>query len=348
MAAVLPGLYLGGKDDAKDLAWLRAAGIVTIVNCTPSRTEDPVAGVPNYHESSTRALKYVRVPMNDNGSTPFLPLLARGVAAVDSARHYGPVLVHCAHGVSRSASVVAGFLIRTHGLSLEGALRLMRTKRPQVRPNAAFMAQLAGYEETTAAARAAGALLPPEPLPAEGGGGGSGAGAAGAPAPEPSRKRRRQEGGGVAASSDSDASVGCAEAPPLPSSSSSAATSNHDRGARAFTFDGYEEGGRATAAAAAGGGPTSQLQQRPQQQPGQQQQQRSPPAPRRCEECDAAPATVACTACRVAYCAACDADAHGVPSIGPHAGQRVPLPSAAEPEAACTPDAPAASGAEAT
>jgi hypothetical protein len=51
-------------------------------------------------------------------------------------------LVHCQYGVSRSASVVLGFLMINFGLSLDAALVLVRAKRSQVDPNLGFLAQL--------------------------------------------------------------------------------------------------------------------------------------------------------------------------------------------------------------
>ena len=48
------------------------------------------------------------------------------------------VLVHCAGGVSRSASIVLFFLIAKKGMSLAGAWRMGREAREVIGPNAAF------------------------------------------------------------------------------------------------------------------------------------------------------------------------------------------------------------------
>jgi protein-tyrosine phosphatase len=49
--------------------------------------------------------------------------------------------------MSRSASLVAAFLIATRNLSLDDALVLLRSKRPIVAPNRGFMEQLSVFEE---------------------------------------------------------------------------------------------------------------------------------------------------------------------------------------------------------
>ena len=52
------------------------------------------------------------------------------------------VLVHCAAGVSRSATIAALFLMRVEGLSADAAIRRLTSIRPAVRPHSRFLAQL--------------------------------------------------------------------------------------------------------------------------------------------------------------------------------------------------------------
>jgi hypothetical protein len=58
----------------------------------------------------------------------------------------GGVLVHCAAGVSRSATVVLGYLMARRGMSATDACTYLRTKRPWVNPNHGFRAQLEAFE----------------------------------------------------------------------------------------------------------------------------------------------------------------------------------------------------------
>jgi hypothetical protein len=52
------------------------------------------------------------------------------------------VLVHCVAGVSRSASLVAAYLIQTQGMTAYAAISEIRNTRPQIAPNTAFMNEL--------------------------------------------------------------------------------------------------------------------------------------------------------------------------------------------------------------
>lgn len=50
--------------------------------------------------------------------------------------------MHCAQGVSRSASILIGYLMAREQLSYEDALAQLQAVRPQVQPNAGFALQL--------------------------------------------------------------------------------------------------------------------------------------------------------------------------------------------------------------
>jgi len=60
----------------------------------------------------------------------------------------GNVLVHCFAGRSRSVTIVVAYLMKKHRMSLESALSLVRSKRPQVAPNEGFISQLENFEKS--------------------------------------------------------------------------------------------------------------------------------------------------------------------------------------------------------
>ena len=57
------------------------------------------------------------------------------------------MLVHCAAGVSRSASVVVAYLMYKKGLSLDDALDFVKSKRECVDPNFGFREQLQIFDQ---------------------------------------------------------------------------------------------------------------------------------------------------------------------------------------------------------
>lgn len=61
-ASPRPGLYVGGKADAKDFTKLKQRNITHILNMTPAKETGIEAGVPNYFP---RAFQYRRIPIYD-------------------------------------------------------------------------------------------------------------------------------------------------------------------------------------------------------------------------------------------------------------------------------------------
>jgi len=57
------------------------------------------------------------------------------------------------NGVSRSVTVVTAYLMKQHGWSRDETLALVRQRRPQARPNPAFMDLLAEWEKRLATER---------------------------------------------------------------------------------------------------------------------------------------------------------------------------------------------------
>ncbi|XP_044754130.1 dual specificity protein phosphatase 19-like [Coccinella septempunctata] len=55
------------------------------------------------------------------------------------------ILVHCNAGISRSASVVIGYLMLEYNYSFDNAYEHVRSARPVIRPNDGFMKQLKNY-----------------------------------------------------------------------------------------------------------------------------------------------------------------------------------------------------------
>jgi protein phosphatase slingshot len=88
-------------------------------------------------------------PIPDAEPAPSLDWLRRQVGFVTAQRQAGrTVFVHCRNGVSRGGLVVVGYLMARHGWSRDEALGFVRSRRPVVRPNPAFMRLLQEWEES--------------------------------------------------------------------------------------------------------------------------------------------------------------------------------------------------------
>ncbi|KAH8301953.1 hypothetical protein KR044_001253 [Drosophila immigrans] len=75
-----------------------------------------------------------------------LPVAIDFIEEAQSAK--GCILVHCNAGVSRSASVVIGYLMQRRDMRFEEAYHLVKSWRPCAQPNAGFMQQLKKFTKT--------------------------------------------------------------------------------------------------------------------------------------------------------------------------------------------------------
>ncbi|KZP33795.1 phosphatases II, partial [Athelia psychrophila] len=95
-----------------------------------------------------------QINIDDTDDTDVLPLFMPAIAFIQTELDRGRgVLVHCQAGMSRSATIVAAYLMYTQKLGPEDALELIRKARPTIQPNAGFLQQLevfhaAAYEST--------------------------------------------------------------------------------------------------------------------------------------------------------------------------------------------------------
>nr|XP_043618559.1 tyrosine-protein phosphatase yvh1-like [Erigeron canadensis] len=100
-------------------------------------------------ENAGHDLNLVRmaVPLKDTEGANLLDNLDVCLDFIDQARKNGSVLVHCYAGLSRSASVITAYLMRSERLSAQDALESLRQIKPYVFPNDGFLQQLAMFEE---------------------------------------------------------------------------------------------------------------------------------------------------------------------------------------------------------
>ncbi|BGP40421.1 tyrosine protein phosphatase yvh1 [Rhodotorula kratochvilovae] len=135
MQQVLPGLWIGDYIAASNHALLEEHGIACVVS-SMRQEYDTAPGVNLHH-----------VAVDDTDRTNILEHLLPTAEFIHTALENGRnVLVHCQAGVSRSTTLVAGYLMLKRGLNVEQALDKIRAARPQVEPSESFLMQLEMFE----------------------------------------------------------------------------------------------------------------------------------------------------------------------------------------------------------
>lgn len=134
MSQILPRLYLSNRTMANDVYELKKAGITHILN---------VSDVPDTVPKFVQGYQQINIP--DLPSEP-IGLYFKGSADFISnalqVNEANKVLVHCAAGISRSATIVISYLVQKQNMTLQNALQLVREKRPCICPNPGFLKQL--------------------------------------------------------------------------------------------------------------------------------------------------------------------------------------------------------------
>ncbi|XP_017204183.1 dual specificity protein phosphatase 13B isoform X1 [Oryctolagus cuniculus] len=136
---VWPNLFLGDAYTARDKSQLMQLRITHIVNAAAGKFQVDT-GAKFYRGMP---LEYYGIEADDNPffdlSVYFLPVAQYIRAALNAPQ--GRVLVHCAMGVSRSATLVLAFLMICENLTLVEAIQTVQAHR-DICPNSGFLRQL--------------------------------------------------------------------------------------------------------------------------------------------------------------------------------------------------------------
>jgi len=135
---ILPFLYLGNEVDSRNASTLQSNGINFVMNVSESAAD-------SCHVIATH---YMKIPVRDSTTENIVDWFQSAFDFIDRVKACdGKVLVHCVGGVSRSATIAVGYVMRSLHLSLDNAYRFVKDKRPSISPNLNFMGQLLQYEK---------------------------------------------------------------------------------------------------------------------------------------------------------------------------------------------------------
>jgi protein-tyrosine phosphatase len=127
-------IAVGSKNDLCQKQRLNKNGITGILNVAKNldvnhfnpRREDKVEGAFSYD--------YAKVGMNDSANNRPETLVAAVLMLEQLLERNEKVLVNCRAGASRSATVVALYLVKHKGMTYDEALAMMKTKRNRIGP----------------------------------------------------------------------------------------------------------------------------------------------------------------------------------------------------------------------
>ncbi|XP_068182910.1 dual specificity protein phosphatase 19-like [Antennarius striatus] len=135
IGVVRPFLLLASQDAAHDIDTLQKHKVSHVLNVA--------YGVSNLFPDQ---LVYKTLQILDLPETDIASYLEESSSFIDQARDQdGVVLVHCNAGVSRSSSIVIGYLMLKEELSFDHAYSQVKLARPSIRPNPGFYHQLQSY-----------------------------------------------------------------------------------------------------------------------------------------------------------------------------------------------------------
>lgn len=100
--------------------WLGRQGVKRILTLT----ESPLPA------EWVRSFEVRHIPMQDHQPPTVAALLEASTYVEDSIESKKPIVVHCLAGQGRTMCVVAAYLIKSKGMSVDDALRLLRRARP--------------------------------------------------------------------------------------------------------------------------------------------------------------------------------------------------------------------------
>lgn len=142
-ARITKNVYLGCSDAATNEQWLKENRITHVLNvaneCSVQQDLYNRLGIIWLHLKMNDSVK-----SSKNGLEENMYEAVEFISAANSVK--GRILVHCSEGISRSATILAIYLMKCKKMSLLKALTLLRKKRAIIYPNKGFFKQLVQIE----------------------------------------------------------------------------------------------------------------------------------------------------------------------------------------------------------
>ena len=127
-------IYLGNEDTARDKELLKKLNISHILICAEGCE-------PFFPNEYTYKILYIDDAIDEN----ILSWLKEAFEFIDSS--VNNIYIHCVMGISRSPTIVIGYLMYKKKMKYEEAYNFVRNKRNAISPNPGFQEQLKKFEK---------------------------------------------------------------------------------------------------------------------------------------------------------------------------------------------------------
>eukprot|EP01017_Pseudomicrothorax_dubius_P022141 TRINITY_DN2386_c0_g2_i3.p1 TRINITY_DN2386_c0_g2~~TRINITY_DN2386_c0_g2_i3.p1 ORF type:complete len:160 (-),score=12.09 TRINITY_DN2386_c0_g2_i3:45-524(-) len=135
------GLYLGNYASATDYDILTTLNIKAVYSV--------ISDITVSYKGLMSEIDHVIVDIHDHPAADLKKHFADAIEFIEKHRSAGSnVLVHCLAGVSRSATIVLAYIMKTMNLPYEKAFEHVSSRRPVIGPNAGFVRQLREFESS--------------------------------------------------------------------------------------------------------------------------------------------------------------------------------------------------------
>jgi protein-tyrosine phosphatase len=145
MSWITPHLAVGGRIHPEDIKELAAAGVTHVVD-TRSEYCDDAGALAKEH------IGFLHLPTDDMRPLTIEQMLHGAQWVQERMEQGGRVLIHCEHGVGRSALLTSAVLVY-EGMHAYDAMHLVQEKRWQAAPNHRQVKRLREFESTVVASR---------------------------------------------------------------------------------------------------------------------------------------------------------------------------------------------------
>ncbi|CCV02240.1 Putative dual specificity phosphatase 13 [Invertebrate iridescent virus 30] len=133
-------IFISDGKCALDKNLLKDLKITHVINAAAGEIQTG----PRYYQDL--GLKYLGITAVDSPNTNFLLYFDRIADFIHSCLiDRGKILVHCAMGISRSATCVIAYLIKYCNMDTTEAIKFLQQKRSIINPNNGFVSQLQKY-----------------------------------------------------------------------------------------------------------------------------------------------------------------------------------------------------------